>query len=198
MAESKNLIDELNELSPLFRKLFRLPGIRNIVSSRIILRILNDEKAKKLLNYEVVSYLFFGTMATALRMISFLVLIELLTKFLLSFGGSFGVFEITDKIEMIVTTISNTISVVSAVLFQYFTNSKLVFLSKAETAMEKWTEFFKFTSARGVTMLLEFTAVPFLIYLGFPKLGSAAFITIFVIIINYIFSKLLVFKRKKV
>ena len=50
---------------------------------------------------------------------------------------------------------ANVISIVSAILFAYFVNSRFVFQSGAATFRERFQEFVKFISARVSTMVIE-------------------------------------------
>lgn len=55
--------------------------------------------------------------------------------------------------------LSNAIAIISAVLFAYFTNRKLVFNSTASNKKEKSVEFGKFILGRAFTMVVEFVRI---------------------------------------
>lgn len=85
-----------------------------------------------------------------------------------------------------------------AVLFAYFTNRKWVFASKADGFAEKFRECSAFFASRIFSGLADigimYAAVDLMGYDGrIVKLLS----NILVIVLNYIFSKFLVFKSKK-
>ena len=86
---------------------------------------------------------------------------------------------------------------VVAVLFAYFTNKKYVFKSKSK----KFSEFISFISSRVFTLILEkiltFIFITKLsITEGILFLGVTLFIQFVVIVLNYVFSKIFVFKKK--
>ena len=95
-------------------------------------------------------------------------------------------------------TVSNVVSTVLAILFAYFTNKFLVFLSRTTCLSELIAEFMKFIVSRLFTMLLEFAGVYLLVnIIGQDyRLGKAETIVI-VIIINYVLSKIFVFRKDK-
>ena len=74
----------------------------------------------------------------------------------------------------------------------------MVFNSIAETAKEKWTEFFKFILGRSFTMVLEMAGV-FLLYtvLHVEYVITKVTITVIVVILNFFISKFFAFKTKK-
>ena len=91
------------------------------------------------------------------------------------------------------------LSWIAAVVFAYFTNRKYVFNS---TNKNKFKEFVGFVVGRIATLLLEMFIMWFFVTL--LKLNSNLYVIIFtifaqivVIVGNYLFSKLLVFKKEK-
>ena len=94
--------------------------------------------------------------------------------------------------------IANIISIITAILFAYYVNSRFVFETKAEGFSQHFSEFLKFISARLVTMAIEVGGV----FLMAEVLHIHDFIAKFVIqfivlVLNYVFSKLLVFTKGK-
>jgi len=142
------------------------------------------EKIKKILNREVISYIFFGILTTVVNIVVSYVL------------KAFLHFE---------TNLSSTIGIISSILFAYFTNRKWVFESKANTIKEKFSEFFKFILGRAFTMIVEIIGVFLLndyFKLFFSVMGeNTAFlinkciITVIVIILNFFISKFFAFKK---
>lgn len=131
---------------------------------------------------EIVNYLIFGVLAT---------LVNLISKYALLFT----VLDVNNAVQLQVAVI---ISWIVAVLFAYFTNSKIVFKSKNENKIK---EFISFIVGRLFTLLLEMFVTWF--FITFLKLNTNMWviaITIFaqalVIIVNYILSKLFIFKKK--
>ena len=95
-------------------------------------------------------------------------------------------------------TFANIISVSLSILFAYFTNSRYVFLSNSRGLPQRFPEFVKFVSARLTTMVIEVGGV----WLMCEKMGIAdrwgKLIVQFIgLALNYIFSKFLVFTRKR-
>ena len=130
---------------------------------------------------EIINYLIFGVLTT---------FVNLIVKYVLLFT----ILDATKPIELQTAII---ISWIVAVLFAYFTNRKFVFESTTENKLK---EFVSFVVARISTLLLEMLIMWFFVTL--LKLNSDLYVVIFtliaqvaVIIGNYIFSKLFVFKK---
>lgn len=143
------------------------------------------EKIKELyIKYkEIINYLIFGVLTT---------LVNLITKYILLFT----ILEPTNGFQLQIAII---ISWIVAVIFAYFTNRKFVFESKNENKLK---EFINFVVARIATLLLEMFIMWFFVTL--LKLNSDLYVVIFtlvaqvsVIIGNYIFSKLFVFRKDR-
>lgn len=93
--------------------------------------------------------------------------------------------------------VSNLISTVLAILFAYVTNKFVVFVSRTTSVQELVTEFLKFIVSRLFTMVLELGGVYLLVsVLGQNKSLGKAEIIVLVIIVNYVLSKLFVFKKR--
>ncbi len=100
--------------------------------------------------------------------------------------------------------VSNAISWVFAVTFSYVGNRLFVFQDKAHGAGNIFREAFRYYMSRGITGLIELFGVPFLLWIGVDSapfgvkgLTAKVLVTILVIIGNYVFCKLLVFRKKK-
>ena len=109
-----------------------------------------------------------------------------------------GAYAICYKYCSIPNVPSNIIAWILAVLFAFITNKLYVFGSKS---MEKHTflsELIKFTSARIATGIIDLV----IMFVGVDVMHGPAIIfkviaNIIVIILNYFFSKFLVFKKKE-
>ena len=130
---------------------------------------------------EIINYLIFGVLTT---------LVNLITKYSLLFT----ILNPTNGFQLQIAII---ISWIVAVIFAYFTNRKFVFESKNQNKLK---EFISFIVARIATLLLEMFIMWFFVTL--LKLNSDLYVVIFtlvaqvaVVIGNYIFSKLFVFKK---
>ena len=141
------------------------------------------EKIKELyLKYkEIVNYLIFGVLTT---------IVSLAVKYILLFT----ILSPQDAIELQIAII---ISWIAACLFAYVTNRKYVFESKSNKIFKELVSFF---TSRLITLGLEMLIM--YIFVTLLKLNSDTWVVIWtlisqvvIIIGNYIFSKLFVFKK---
>ena len=133
---------------------------------------------KKFCTKEVILYIIFGVLTTIINI---------------------GVFTILSSFFHLEENLSSNIGIITAVLFAYFTNRKLVFNSTASGFSEKMKEFGKFILGRAFTMVVEsvgfwllFSVLNITIYDG---LLSKLIITVIVIILNFFISKFFAFKK---
>lgn len=129
---------------------------------------------------ELVMYFIFGVATTLVNWVAYSLLVR------------------TDVISM---TVSNAIAWFVAVVFAFVTNKIFVFESRTWKPVEVWKEVVKFFGARMATGILEIVGLPFLYYLGvkqslFGVEGFVAkiFVSVIVMILNYVFSKIFVFR----
>lgn len=148
----------------------------------LALKILEKIGLKKLADIyrkhkEGMRYLVFGALSTVINII---------------------VFAICSKMANLSTTISNIIAWIIAVLFAYVTNKLYVFDSKTVKLKDIAREIFSFFSARIATLVIE-TAFLWVVIdkLGFNDILMKIISNIIVIILNYIFSKIFIFKKDK-
>lgn len=128
---------------------------------------------KKLANKETVLYLIFGGLSTILNIVSFFLFNKLLNY-----------------------KISNIIASILAIVFAYITNKIYVFESKKEEKTEIIKEFIFFIGSRLFTFVLDMLLmVLFIETLFINVITSKIVVNIVVIILNYILSKKLVFKK---
>lgn len=128
---------------------------------------------------EIINYLIIGGLTTV---------ISLGTYYLL-------VCTILDPNNALELQIANVSSWIAAVIFAYFTNRIFVFESKDNN---KFKEFFKFIAARLVTLGLDMLFMYiFVTVLGFNDKIIKIIVQILVVILNYIFSKFMVFKKER-
>lgn len=128
---------------------------------------------------EIINYLFFGVLTT---------IVSLTTYYLL-------VLTILNSNNPIELQIANIISWITCVTFAYITNRKYVFNSKDNHITK---EIIKFYSSRLTTLFLDML----LMYIFVTKLKFSDKIIklinqIIITILNYILSKIIVFKIKK-
>lgn len=137
------------------------------------------EKLKELWKkyQEMISYLVFGGLTT---------LVNYATYF--AFTRALGVNEI----------ISNVIAWLFSVIFAYITNKIWVFNSKTNTFSGIIREISMFFAARVFSGVLD-TALLFLLYTcwGISDIFVKIFNGILVVVLNYFFSKFIIFRKKK-
>ena len=132
---------------------------------------------------EIINYLLFGAMTTAV---------------------SWGTYSLFVKAIGLSVSVGNVLSWICAVLFAFLTNKLFVFESKSWAPATAIREFFSFIGARLATGLIEWVGVPYFSTHGltYPLFGvkgllSKIVVSIVVIVLNYLFSKFLVFFKKE-
>lgn len=126
---------------------------------------------------DVISYLFFGVCTTIINWASYYLL--------------YSIFHVPNVVSVIIAWIL-------AVLFAFITNKLFVFESRSYDARTLIHEIWTFTAARLLTGLLDLL----IMYVSVDILGLDSTLwkflsNIVVVILNYIFSKLIIFRRKK-
>lgn len=141
---------------------------------------------------EIIAYLFWGVMTTLVSWATY-ALFEFL--FHAVPGELFGV--------SLSVHLANVLSWICAVLFAFVTNKLRVFASKSWAPSVALPELLKFFGSRLATGVVEWVGVPLLIRLGLDQtmFGREGFpakvlVSIVVIVLNYVLSKLLVFRKK--
>jgi len=132
---------------------------------------------------EVINYLIFGVLAT---------IVNLGVKYLL-------LFTILDAANPVQLQIAVVISWIVACIFAYFTNRTIVFKSKSTEILKEAISFF---AARLITLGMEMIIM--FIFVTALGLNSDLWVAIWslvaqavVIVSNYVFSKLIIFKKKE-
>ena len=129
---------------------------------------------KKVLTKEVILYIVFGVITTAVNL---------------------GTFYIMNSLLHWNENISNFIAIILAVLFAYITNKDLVFHSNAKGIKNRVIQFIKFIIGRAFTMVVEFVGGILLFQLPIPNIITKALLTIIVIILNFFISKFFAFNN---
>ena len=128
----------------------------------------------KLYENDVIRYIFWGGCTTLVNLVSFYIMREL----------------------GIILMAANVVSIILAILFAYVVNSKYVFQDKCETLKDHVQPFCKFVSARLVTMVIEVGGVWLLVsVMGLNDMIGKFLTQFIVLILNYVFSKLFIFKK---
>lgn len=126
---------------------------------------------------EQINYLIFGVLTTIISIGSYYIL----------------VLTILDAKKPIELQIANIISWITCVTFAYITNRKYVFNGKDKHILK---EISKFYIARLATLLIDMLSMYILVTkLNYNDKIIKIIIQIIIIILNYIFSKLFVFKK---
>lgn len=132
-------------------------------------------------NTELVSYLFAGVATTLVNYVVYYIATR-------PFGFLFP--------AAMLTMIGTVIAWVVAVVFGYVVNKVFVFHTHCKTTAELVREFVSFITMRlvsfGMELVLMFLTVDIL---GLNDLAMKLIINIVVIILNYVFSKLFIFKK---
>lgn len=135
-------------------------------------------KQKYIKYKEIINYLIFGILTTIISLITYYLLI-------------LTILNPNNPIEL---QISNIISWIFSVTFAYITNKKYVFNSK-KTNIKK--EILKFYSSRLSTLFIDIILM--FIFVTILKLNDKIIkliVSIIIITLNYILSKLIVFKKR--
>lgn len=126
-------------------------------------------------NKEIIMYLIFGVLTTLVNI---------------------GTYTISTRIFQIDVYPSNVIAWIFSVLFAYLTNRKYVFNSKANGIKEISKEIFSFYICRVATFLIDMLIMYLMVdMMKIDDLVSKVVVNVVVIILNYIFSKLIIFRK---
>lgn len=155
----------------------------------------------KLFTKEIITYIFFGVMTTAVNLITFYIF----KRIFISIGWE-GVFNSiipqgsslhklfiggTDYLD------ANFIAWIVGVVFAFVTNKIWVFDSKSWAPSVAGREFTGFMGARIFSFVIETISLFILVtLLSVNDFVAKIIVGIVVVIINYIFSKLIIFKKK--
>ena len=94
-------------------------------------------------------------------------------------------------------TIANLVSIVVAKVYAYLINKFYVYRHRAKSWKDLAEEILKFAVVRGSTGVLDYFGVVFLVeMLSFDSLIAKYFVTLLVIVLNYILGKKYVFYAK--
>ena len=156
-------------------------------------RVLNEHRLLgKLFNREVLSYLFFGAMTTLVSLVMF----YLPSRLFAAVGYPGIVHYVTGSDENYAYIESNVISWICAVAFAFVTNKLFVFASASWEKKTVRRELGTFVGGRIATLLVD-TALMFLFVtvLRMHEMIAKVIVQIVIVILNYVISKLLVFRK---
>lgn len=125
---------------------------------------------------EVISYLFFGVLATIVNI---------------------GIFYFFDTLLNTPYLIANGLSIIGAILFAFFTNKKYVFKSNTTSKEESFREFILFVGFRLASGVFDMLSMYILVSLLTVDTNISKILTQFiVVVVNYVFSKVFIFKQE--
>ena len=123
---------------------------------------------------EIIDYIIFGGLTTLVNIV---------------------VFYIFDTLLGWPYLIANAVAIVLSILFAYITNKRFVFKTSDMTAQENIVEFLKFIGFRLISGLADMATMWLLVDLISFDTNIAKLLTQFIVVVlNYVFSKLFIFK----
>lgn len=147
-------------------------------------KLFSNKIVAKLFNRETISYIVFGVLTTVVCLLSYELIIFMLTG-----GGELNVLQMN---------IANIGSWIIAVAFAFVTNKFFVFQSKAVKFAVLFKEITSFVGARVVSLGFEIVWMNVMVGVlhindSIAKIGAQFGI----VVMNYVFSKLFIFKNKE-
>ena len=169
-----------------YNKVFSVPFFKKILEKLPFL--------EKVLAYEIISYLVFGVLTTVVNLLAYFLMNLIPGKnyetLVLFKAGNF---------EFLWIYFANAVAWIVAVLFSYFTNKLFVFESRSFAIGTVARELASFIGARLASFLIfeELLFGVLIKYLHFNDWLAKISIAVFVIVFNYVMSKLVIFRKKK-
>lgn len=152
------------------------------------LMILEKIKLKKIADWyrehrEGMRYLIFGALTTIVNILTYALFASVILKALPS--------------KEVIVNVSEIIAFIVALIFAYVTNKVYVFKSKTTSFKELIREMTSFTSCRIVTEIVSILMMNAAIWFSINDILMKVIANIVVIILNFVFSKLIIFKKKE-
>lgn len=173
-------LNDFNKLGKLIEKSKKFKPKKFMSNTKNMIKLLEDyiEDVNHISWFnkyrEALLYLFFGGCTTLVNIVAFYIIRK--------FGVS--------------TYITNIIAWFLSVVFAFITNKLFVFESKNTSFKDSFKECFSFFLFRVISLVFDMGIMYLLIdLLNINEMVSKVFSNIFVIIINYVFSKLFIFKK---
>ena len=137
---------------------------------------MNKLKALFLRYKELILYVFFGGMTTVV---------------------DFVVYWLFTRLIPIGTVPAQVVSIAAAIVFAYFVNKIFVFADKSATFGQAIRQFISFASMRVISGVFQTAAMwLFVDVLKLYDMAVKLVVAVVVVILNYIFSKLIIFRKK--
>lgn len=173
-------LNDFNKLGKLIEKSKKFKPKKFMSNTKNMIKLLEDyiEDVNHISWFnkyrEALLYLFFGGCTTLVNIVAFYIIRK--------FGVS--------------TYITNIIAWFLSVVFAFITNKLFVFESKNTSFKDSFKECFSFFLFRVISLVFDMGIMYLLIdLLNINEMVSKVFSNIFVVIINYVFSKLFIFKK---
>ncbi len=173
-------LNDFNKLGKLIEKSKKFKPKKFMSNTKNMIKLLEDyiEDVNHISWFnkyrEALLYLFFGGCTTLVNIVAFYIVRK--------FGVS--------------TYITNIIAWFLSVVFAFITNKLFVFESKNTSFKDSFKECFSFFLFRVISLVFDMGIMYLLIdLLNINEMVSKVFSNIFVVIINYVFSKLFIFKK---
>ena len=152
------------------------------------LKILEKIGLKSLANLyrkhqEGMRYLVFGALSTVVNIVSYTLFAKVILR---------GISN-----EVLIVNISEIIAFILAVLFAYVTNKLYVFNSKTENFKDLIREILYFIGCRIFTEIISILMMNSAVWFSINDIFMKVVSNIVVIILNFVFSKVLIFKKNK-
>ncbi len=141
-----------------------------------------------LFNYEMITYIFYGVLATVVNLVAFWVCCALM---------SIPMDVTNDSPYAFLSLVANAIAWVVALIFAFVTNKFIVFKSKDIHIKKLAFEFISFTVGRLISFGCEELIILIATITSFNLMIAKVIAAVIVVILNYIFSKLFIFKNKE-
>jgi putative flippase GtrA len=136
------------------------------------------KKLKQLFQNQAIRYIFFGGCTTLVNLVSYYLLREV--------AGMTNI------------TLANFIAISLSILFAYVVNKLFVFQHRTSSFAELVREAVSFIGMRVSTLVIEIAGVLVLAnWCGLNDMLAKFLIQFVVLVLNYIFSKFVIFKKKK-
>lgn len=127
-------------------------------------------------------YLIFGALTTIVNIVAYILFAKLILSGLHS--------------EDLIVNLSEIIAFIVALIFAYITNKIYVFNSKTNGIKELAREIISFTGCRIFTEIISLLMMNMAVWFSINDVLMKIVANIVVIILNFVFSKLLIFKKR--
>ena len=93
--------------------------------------------------------------------------------------------------QIIPQLLANLLAFLCATIFAFWANSRFVFFSPCE-----WKRFLEFMTMRIGTMIIDSVGMWYFLSLNWDDIVAKIIMNVVVIVLNYLFSKLIIFKKQ--